>query len=1411
MSFVAQTPQRQLPGAFLATPAPNRGHTPPSQQPSALRNVSYPSLPKDFGRVSQPAPAQPMASPAPAAPENLKPLQRAAGTINETLEQEKRYPELDSYVGQGISSEYRIPQLPATAPFQKTKTYDIPEKILEQHNRAQISTLMGLFAELNHAWIAIDNALYLWDYTHPNPDLIGFEEQPNSITAVKLVVPRAGVFTPQITHLLVLATAAEMILVGLSCGSDPAGNKTVNLYQTRMVLAVRGLAVSVIEGSAATGRIFFSNSADNDVYELTYQQEEKWFQGRCRKVNHTARGIATLAPTWTPTLPALPFGHRSGEYIVQIVTDDTRQLLYTLSSTSAIRIFHMKPNGRLDCCITQPWGATLGHIGHVVTGETELLGPDVSIVSLSPISATEAQKLHLMATTSTGCRMFISATSSMVLWGSASSPNPPTSIRVQHIKFPPPLQGNRPTQQQQTPTDTNSKALNHTRMARRYPPGYFFCFFTEDPRRPIDRLFLAAPHAGRISRPRDSSQPASTSQFAETGLWMLLESHVEDVGLVSAPFVAAATPLGFGNELAIQYDKPPAEVAILTNTGIHTIRRRRLVDIFAAAIQQAWRLDALEAEVRKFINVYGRGEVTATALAVACGQGEDVGPDARITKITNPEILESARKIFIEFGGKPVVNENLVVDQSGPTINNARPSPRHEGIALYISRLVRSIWKAPILLESTTPLGGLVVTPTVSLQKLRDIQRDLSRLQEFFAANKSFIDGLAGPESLTQVKTKQEEIALQAEHRALHSLVVLISNIIEGIAFILVFFEDNKVEDILLSLSEVSRHSIRKVTFEGLFTTEEGKELAKELVKAIVNRNIANGSNVDTVAEALRRRCGSFCSADDVVIFKAQELLNKASEAGGNSDSGRRMLNESLRLFQQVAASLSMEQLQWAAEQFTSMEFYAGAIQLALTVAKEKDRGNRALAWINDGRKDEDPRKDAYNQRTSIYKLIRDIIRKVDHASSQALQMVDGIYTTTAKRHEEAYSVIDNSDDEVFQYVLYDWYLENGWTDRLLSVRSSYVVSYLQRKSKLSVDHADLLWRYYAQRERYHDAAVVQFTLAKSDFQLSLEKRIEYLSKAKANVLALNPGIGRNSRLMLTHEISDLLDVGNIQDDLLQRISKDPRVVNGRREDALNELNGRVLSLSELFNVYADAGSYFDISLLIYKAADHRKLVDIQATWSHLIEQTHNDAIEKQQAQPYEVVSETVRRLGRRLQLAENTFPIPTLLPLLERYAFNYLRHTPSERAHAPAKEWVIETFLDLGVPYDTLLPVLEAMFYNDEAASSLGPSRRWIAEDILYLCQRWYADTLRAGVGAGVVASLMAGGGGGSLGGSGGRPGGGGGGGAGGEAGRTIAREEHVSAISNVLMVVVQNAGLSEELVDECRTLRLRVEQLLR
>ena len=850
---------------------------------------------------------------------------------------------------EGISSEYDTSNSPAWAPFDKVKSYPIPDKIFAQYNRAQISTLMGLFADLNYAWVAIDNACYLWDYTHPNPELVGFEDQPNSITGVRLVTPRAGVFVPTITRLLVIATTVEVILVGLSSTILPTGGRSVTLYKTGMSIPVRGMGVNIIEGSAATGRVFFAGRSDNDVYELTYSQEEKWYQNRCGKINHINNAFTALAP-------AFSFRQKpQQEHIVQMIIDDSRQLLYTLSSTSTIRTFHMKAPQALTLVITKRLTDTLNNIGHM-TSQSELITPDIKIVSISPVASREASKIHIIATTSTGCRIFMSATSAYG-YSITNSSDAPSTMQVQHVKFPPAeVSGPKPPPQQPSTQlapytnnrsiNTSSKTLKPTRTATRYSPGFFFCFVSQDPQGHTDKLFISAPDAGRIARPQENS---SLSRYAELGLWVNLGSRAEDVGLISPYFSATSSPMGFANELTVQYDKTAAEVAILTNTGIHTFRRRRLVDMFAAVIKLGGGEEGLEGEMKSFVRTYGRGETTAAALAVACGQGLDVTSDSRLAKITDPEVLDFARKAFIEYGGKPMFNENSLIDQSLAAIDMARPSPRHEGLALYVTRLIRSFWRLPIALESVSPIGGLTVKPTVTLAKIKDVQEDLTELQNFLTKNRSFIEGLAGPEALRQVSTKQEEIALQAEHRALHSLVVLVSNMIEGISFVLVLF-DERIEEIILSLTNEIRQQVRNLTYERLFCSLDGRELAKELVKAIVNRNIANGSSVDTVAEALRRRCGSFCSAEDVVIFKAQEQLKRATEAGVSSEFGRNLLNESLRLFKQVAANLSTEQLQWAVYQYVSMQFFAGAIQLALCVAQEMDRGNRALSWIQEGR-----------------------------------------------------------------------------------------------------------------------------------------------------------------------------------------------------------------------------------------------------------------------------------------------------------------------------------------------------------------------------------------------------------------------------------------------------------------------------
>jgi nuclear pore complex protein Nup155 len=613
------------------------------------------------------------------------------------------------------------------------------------------------------------------------------------------------------------------------------------------------------------------------------------------------------------------------EHISQILLDDTRNLLYTLSSKSTINTFHMKPDDTLAPAVSLTYSEIHRHLTHLLKSRSSLLQPDTPIISISPISAKEASKLHLMATTKTGCRLFISATGSQWGWQTNDSAAP-TSMQLQHVKFPPRQMEDSLGQQQQpsggSVLDMESHALIPTRIAKRFAPGHFLSFVAKDPSGATDYLFLSSPDSGRIAQNRND--PTMITKYYECGTWMNLESRAVDVDIITAPFGAAAGPShGFGNELAVQFDNPPMEIAILTNNGVRVVQRMRPVDIFAAMIRAGGGPEGVEGEIRKFIKVYGRVEATATALAVACGQGFEVSPEVRPATNSDADVTDTARKAFIDHGGKPVYNENSVVDQNVSPIESVRPSPRHEGTCLYISRLVRLIWKAPVLAAMSTPAGGLSYKNTISQKRLREIQVELIKVQEFLGKNKSYIEGLAGPDSILSMTNKQEEIANQAEHRAFHALIVATKNIIEGISFVLVLFND-KLDEIMQSLSAESRAQVMKLTYEVLFSDDSGRRLAKDLVKAIIDINIANGSNVQTIAEALRRKCGSFCSEQDVEIFKAQELLKRASEAGGFSDTSRTRLMDALRLYMKVASSLSWSNVVWAVEQFVALQFYAG-------------------------------------------------------------------------------------------------------------------------------------------------------------------------------------------------------------------------------------------------------------------------------------------------------------------------------------------------------------------------------------------------------------------------------------------------------------------------------------------------------
>ena len=129
---------------------------------------------------------------------------------------------------------------------------------------------------------------------------------------------------------------------------------------------------------------FSTPASEPDIYELYYQQEEKWFSSRTGKINHSSPGWTSVVPR----APSLLWGTKSNEVIIDIVIDDTRNLLYSLSNTSTIRTYHMEGADRLTRVIEKTKMDCLRDMTHMLNGTSNLLNDRMNIVAISPITAT---------------------------------------------------------------------------------------------------------------------------------------------------------------------------------------------------------------------------------------------------------------------------------------------------------------------------------------------------------------------------------------------------------------------------------------------------------------------------------------------------------------------------------------------------------------------------------------------------------------------------------------------------------------------------------------------------------------------------------------------------------------------------------------------------------------------------------------------------------------------------------------------------------------------------------------------------------------------------------------------------------------------------------------------------------------
>jgi nuclear pore complex protein Nup155 len=158
--------------------------------------------------------------------------------------------------------------------------------------------------------------------------------------------------------------------------------------------------------------------------------------------------------------------------------------------------------------------------------------------------------------------------------------------------------------------------------------------------------------------------------------------------------------------------------------------------------------------------------------------------------------------------------------------------------------------------------------------------------------------------------------------------------------------------------------------------------VSRALVNVVIDQQIGQQISVDTISEVLQQRCGSFCSPDDVMIYKAKENIRKAVETRSLTEK-QNWLAESLRLFIKGARVLEFEKLREVCGDYQQLSYAKGAILLPLTCATVLDPDNVGLehwhtsaastqAAGTDGTATEDPRASFAQKRMQCYDLVKD-------------------------------------------------------------------------------------------------------------------------------------------------------------------------------------------------------------------------------------------------------------------------------------------------------------------------------------------------------------------------------------------------------------------------------------------------------
>ncbi|KEP53232.1 non-repetitive/WGA-negative nucleoporin carboxy-terminal protein [Rhizoctonia solani 123E] len=1213
-----------------------------------------------------------------------------------------RIPPLDETINASASTDYTLVPNEAWEQFYMRKAASLPDGLFEHIESAHNHSAMGLLPQINYAWIVLGNMLLLWDYANPSSELVRYDQQPNLITHVGLVKPKPGIFVDTIQHLLVLCTPLAVQIIGVEI--TPTEMK---LYETDISISTDGVEMTSVV-SSKLGRIFMLGVQDGCLYELTYQAAESWFTKKSALVNHSTSGYASFIPSITSLI--MP---KLDQRLLVLVSDPDRKCLYALTDRNHIIMHYLgQPEDSLRVVVD---AKDLRGAAQSLCPSVALNSASFRICSLIVLPPSEASFAVLIATTTGGARLYFSHQRRG--YGAYGAPS---TLALIHVR-PPPAQLPHPEQPYQNPLygrdhlqGLPSAAVGGiTRAAYRMGLLVAVQELESGPDNLRNSLFVATPDLGKIAASTTSGPSSNTTYGAARR--PVLNEYASLVPTGTKIWDLAPVPHfgerdGTWNDLTAQLVEPPRQFIALTEAGLTSLVKKRPMDVLRDLIEASKKVGDLS-YVSAFRDSYGVDQFCMMCFALLAsnsnlssdnrplpGQRHTDGLDAAVNMLSKETLLVT-QNLLQQFGGKPAAVER------GMDVHYEF-SARHDGFASYLAGLLKPIWKLNITMPG--PAGRQL--SNLSEGVLADIQNDLIKLRDFVTSHPQLL--LVGSGEFTAARGGAEQEAFKTEHTSIAQLQALLSRVIEGISFVLLLI-DYKFSETVALCEPLLQQSLSKLTFDGLMTTTEGAETARGLINNVINQQISQQISVDAISETLQQRCGSFCSAADVLLYKALESVRKSKESR-DANEQRTCLKESFRLFRKCTSTLSLEKLQEVVSEYRALRYANGAVQLPLQCAKDWDADNHGRDYWQSERLSGDERREAYKLRKECYKLVTETLSVFDAAYEQSQGKEDGNTGDAEAVRKNAYQLALGSDDPMFHAELYDWLVSQGRTDDLLEIRTPYIEDHLIQQAQRNDKWGELLWQFFVHSGQYLRAAYALQALADSETDLDLESRIEYLSLAVSNAKS-HPSSEYGQHETAVEFLSDLedkLEVAQVQLEIANLLSRKYAIETDpewrRRYDVLTS---RLLDLSTLYREFAEPEDLNAMKLMILKVADRRDPQLVISIW---------EAILVEAGTP-QAVQEQVSTLAMRFFPSEIAFPLDLVCKLLDEFAWS--RRLPPT--------WAPSVLLSGGISFDAIFGALLAIHessvppYNDIARTN------HVLAEITVLLETWLDEQTRPGVGS--------------------------------------------------------------------------------